>query len=639
MIKTKNELTHKKKSLMGSSVENFEKNFSELTQKLLNELQICHQALDAKNEEVDATLYRYMNLYNVFPVGLLTLNLDDGKVLTGNPVAWQKLSVSCDELIGQKFREYIHPSDREAFNRYLHSQLTQATNLKLRVKLNSATRTAPEIHCKGIDCCDCTPKGCVFDKELNCVELCSVVTESVSKYRQIILSITDIAESQSTQVMIDCLNHKLEQKIREQTRELEKYRHELNIRAEEIKHLMRQSAEGIVQSAASDISRQGAQSLLISEYSSEFVINLGQLNAIFNVAVEGIIIIDSYFNIVSINQTAENIFGYNQDEIIGGNMDKLIPESEQSQVPCRRINDYPNRLFNTIGKARECSGLNKNGIKVPLEVTIAKFCLNDNVYLAVIVRDISVRKLEEQRNKEHLDELAHVTRMGLLGELASGIAHEVNQPLSAIVNYSQACLRLIQNDYNDPSQLSEILRKTSQQAIKAGQIIHGLRNLVKAKRVRHSLIDINKLVCDAAELCVSYIKQNDVSLYFELNENIPLIFVDVVQIEQVVLNLIKNSLDSLSRTAYSDKRNLRIITSINNKYIEVSVSDNGAGIECADQEKIFTPFYTTKDSGMGMGLSICRSIVEAHEGEINFTSNPGKGTTFYFSLPIRKRRQ
>jgi PAS domain S-box-containing protein len=248
--------------------------------------------------------------------------------------------------------------------------------------------------------------------------------------------------------------------------------------------------------------------------------------------------------------------------------------------------------------------------------------------------DISERKHREQQDKKHLEELAHVTRLGLMGELASGIAHEVNQPLAAISTYTQVSLNLINTENPDLIKLSEILYKTQQQALRAGRIIHRTREFVKSHAKEHSTADVNALIYDCIDLCIAELKQNGIKLTFELEDNLPSIYVDQIQIEQVLINLIKNSVDALRNLPKKQQRHIAIHSqlTINNR-IQVRVKDNGPGLDEDQQKKILTPFYTTKTEGMGMGLSISRSLIEAHEGALHFNSQPGEGSTFYFSLP------
>ncbi|MDD1613432.1 MAG: ATP-binding protein, partial [Methylococcaceae bacterium] len=224
-----------------------------------------------------------------------------------------------------------------------------------------------------------------------------------------------------------------------------------------------------------------------------------------------------------------------------------------------------------------------------------------------------------------------------MGEMASGIAHEVNQPLSAISTYTQVSLNLINTENPDLVKLSEILYKTQQQALRAGRIIHRMREFVKSHSKHIATADLNTLIQGAVSLCIDELKHSDIRLTLELQKNLPPIDIDHVQIEQVIINLIRNSIDALENLPENQQRDLSIQSRLTlNNVIEVRIKDNGPGIDEDQQQKILMPFYTTKAAGMGMGLSISRSLIEAHEGTLHFNSQPGKGSTFYFTLPTRK---
>ena len=249
--------------------------------------------------------------------------------------------------------------------------------------------------------------------------------------------------------------------------------------------------------------------------------------------------------------------------------------------------------------------------------------------------DITARKYQEQQNKEHLDQLAHVTLLGLMGEMASGLAHEVNQPLSAITTYSQVIVNLTKSANMDVVKLAEIAGKTKQQALRAGEIIHRMKDFCKSKAQKRSDVDINNLVYDCVNLCNDVVKQNNINVLLELENDLPQINVDHIQIEQVLINLLRNGIDAINSNP--EKRQGKIIIQsklTDNHEIQIRVKDNGTGIDKVQQEKVLMPFHTTKQDGMGMGLSISRSLIEAHKGTLYFNSAFGKGSTFYFTLPI-----
>ena len=251
--------------------------------------------------------------------------------------------------------------------------------------------------------------------------------------------------------------------------------------------------------------------------------------------------------------------------------------------------------------------------------------------------DISKRKHQEQQDKEHLNQLAHVTRLGLMGEMASGIAHEVNQPLTAIATYTQASLNMMKAESPNMDKLAEVVYKTQQQALRAGQIIRRMREFVKSNTKQVAATDLNELIQDAVSLCLPELKLGNIALTLQLQSPLPLINVDKIQIEQVIINLIRNSVDAFDSCLENQQKEISIDSLLTlNEGIEVRVKDNGPGIPDDQQQQILMPFYTTKTEGMGMGLSICCSIIEAHGGYLKFNSKVGKGTTFYFTLPIKK---
>lgn len=357
-----------------------------------------------------------------------------------------------------------------------------------------------------------------------------------------------------------------------------------------------------------------------------------KLNAIFNASVEGIVTIDKDNIVVSANIAVETIFGYQPEELVGCAISKLIPSLPISMI--YSSTPIPEKRGSQI---QDIEGIHKNGSIVPLELSIAVYSLDDANYSTCIVRDVSRRKHQEQQDKEHLDQLAHVTRLGLMGEMASGIAHEVNQPLAAVSSYTQVSLNLINTENPDLVALSEILIKTQQQALRAGQIIHRMREFVKSHAKQRSSHNINTLIHNAANLCAAELKKNNVELIFVLQHNLPLVYVDQVQIEQVIINLILNSIDALKCVPAPQHRHVTILSQLTaDNGLQVLVKDNGPGIDLEQQQKILMPFYTTKSNGMGMGLSISRSLIEAHDGTLRFDSQPGNGTAFYFTLPIQQ---
>ena len=572
------------------------------------ELELQNEDLNRTYQELSASRDEYEQLYNLSPVGYLTLN-KEGIIQKINVAATHLLGNSKENLIGKKLKEFILPIDQDNYNSFIKVFLTAPTDQTLIIKLNSINTKSTHLNCQGFDLCGCSTQDCNHNNTSVYVECRGIANYNDKNDLQICLTIHDITERKQVQETILCLNEKLENKILKQTSELIESNLNLKKKIEELKYSKHQLLE-----------------------------REAKLNSIFNASIEGIITINTSGNIVSVNAAVETIFGYTQEELIGYSINKLIPLSLRQKNRHYLKGYLQTYMLKNIGQIKEVEGMRKDGSSVPLDLSIAEFSIDGTSYFTGIVRDVSLRKHQELQDKEHLDELAHVTRLGLMGEMASGIAHEVNQPLTSIANYTQACLNFIQGENPDPKQISEILFKTHQQALRAGQIIHRMRDFVKSKKIYRTTADINTLIHDAISLCAAEFKPNHIRLKFELTKNLPAVYVDNVQIEQIIINLIKNSIDALKTLPQKTQRQLAIQTRLNNDNdIEIRIKDNGPGIDEAQQQKILTPFYTTKSDGMGMGLSISRSLVEAHDGVLHFNSKPGKGTTFYFTLPTRRK--
>lgn len=595
----------KAEAMLSKSGTEFTEMSADVLQQFMYEFQVHQIELELQNEELKhsqselmTSRDRYAQLYNSLPIAYLSLN-ESGAIQDLNPAAVQLLESHRDNLLNKKLGLFINSLDQDSFYCFIQEILNQHTDSILITRLNIPSRKLNDFDKNGLKVCGCLPKDCPYNTEFIIVECRGTCSDKQAK--QVNLSMIDVTATISAHDAIACINQKMEQKIFQQNSALTRANQDLLSKIEKLNF-----------------------------YKLELIEREEKLNSIFNAAVEGIITMDMDGCIVSINNAVESIFGYCKAELINHSITKIIPLS-----PYLR-NKSEHWLAGANGNVREVTGVHKNGTTLPLDVSIAQFCIAGTSYLTSIVRDVTARKMQEQRDQRHLDELAHVTRMGLLGEMASGIAHEVNQPLTAIASYSQVCLNLVQAEKIDHAQLSEILLKSKQQALKAGQIIHRMRDFVKFNISHRSTVDMGELITDAVGLCESYIKQHSICVNLQLESQLPMLAIDRIQIEQVILNLIKNSIDALIRLPKSVPRILSIQTAMSGaNALEVRIKDNGHGIEVADQVKIFTPFFTTKSDGMGMGLSICRSIIESHQGVLRFNSQRDKGTTFYFTLPTR----
>lgn len=256
--------------------------------------------------------------------------------------------------------------------------------------------------------------------------------------------------------------------------------------------------------------------------------------------------------------------------------------------------------------------------------------------IILIARDITERKLTEEKARQHQAELAHVLRLGTMGEMAAELAHELNQPLAAIVSYAKGCVRRLQSGATQPAELADALEHISDQAVRGGEIIRRLRDFVRKEPPRRERIDLNRLVRDAGRFANTEARRYGISMRLALCPERLDVTVDAVQIEQVILNLVRNGLEAMyDPAAAGTGAELVIQTSANGgTTATIAVCDQGKGLPPAIVDQVFDPFFTTKPTGLGMGLSISRSIVESHGGRLWATPNPEQGTTFLFTVPM-----
>jgi C4-dicarboxylate-specific signal transduction histidine kinase len=220
-----------------------------------------------------------------------------------------------------------------------------------------------------------------------------------------------------------------------------------------------------------------------------------------------------------------------------------------------------------------------------------------------------------------------------MGEMAAGIAHEVNQPLTAIATYAQACQRLLASGVAEQNEVEAALEQIAAQALRAGEVIRRLRSFVKNREVRRELIETNRLLDDVQMLAQTDARHHGVSIKLEPSIDVPQVQADAVQIQQVILNLVRNSIDAMQEIA-EEQREIVLRTQVNSEGdVEFMVADRGSGMDAATTSELFNPFFTTKPGGTGLGLSISRSIVRAHGGKLWCNANPGGGARFFFTLP------
>jgi two-component system sensor kinase FixL len=286
-----------------------------------------------------------------------------------------------------------------------------------------------------------------------------------------------------------------------------------------------------------------------------------------------------------------------------------------------------------IGIGRVVVGLRKDGSTFPMELAVGEMKSGAQRFFTGFIRDLTERQKTEARLQELQSELVHISRLTAMGEMASTLAHELNQPLSAISNYLKGSRRMLESASDERSTtLRGALEKAADQAMRAGQIIRRLRDFVSRGETERRVESIAKLVEEASALALVGVKDRGIRVRFEFDPSVDLVLADRVQIQQVLLNLIRNAMDAMEESATRDL--VIAVAPEGRTHVRISVADTGSGISPEIGDQLFTPFLTTKRQGMGVGLSISRTIVEAHGGRIWVEPNERGGTIFHFTLMV-----
>ena len=357
------------------------------------------------------------------------------------------------------------------------------------------------------------------------------------------------------------------------------------------------------------------------------------LQSILDTVPEAMIVIDERGFIQSFSSAAERLFGCRAVEAIGQNVSTLMP------APYHENHDaYLQRYLNTgerriIGIGRVVVGQRKDGSTFPMELAVGEMKSGDQRFFTGFIRDLTERQQTEARLQELQSELVHISRLTAMGEMASTLAHELNQPLSAIANYLKGTRRLLEGSSDEKSAaMRDALDKAADQAMRAGHIIRRLRDFVARGESERRVESITKLVEEASALALVGVKDLGIRVQFQFNPEIDLVIADRVQVQQVLLNLIRNAMDAMETSKTRDL--IVAIAPADGGLVRISVTDSGSGISPEIAEQLFQPFITTKRHGMGVGLSISRAIVESHNVRIWAEPNPTGGTIFHFTLAV-----
>ena len=369
---------------------------------------------------------------------------------------------------------------------------------------------------------------------------------------------------------------------------------------------------------------------------------VGPFDALMDAAVDAIVIIDRQGLIQRFNRAAEKLFGYAEVEVRGRNVSLLMPEPHRS-----RHDGYLARYAQTgeaaiIGRGREETGVRRDGATFPMLLSVGEIDQAGLQGYVGIIRDLTqMRQAQEQvRNLE--EQLLHADRLVILGELTAGIAHEINQPLTAIAAYADAGRKIIDRAESAPGattaaapnqDMHMICERIGGQARRAAEVVQRLRGLVRSGRVSKGRHDINDIIRNILLLFEFEIKKTGTDLLFFPLEPAEILYVDEIQVQQILVNLVKNSIDAIAESGRADGR-VEIHVRKAGPEIVISVTDNGPGVSPEHRSQLFDSFFTTKPKGVGLGLSICKTIAAAHGGTLRYEQPGEGGSRFTLSLPL-----
>ncbi|MCO4092923.1 MAG: PAS domain S-box protein [Sphingorhabdus sp.] len=358
--------------------------------------------------------------------------------------------------------------------------------------------------------------------------------------------------------------------------------------------------------------------------------NASLIQAIFATVPDAMIVINNHGIVQSFSATAERLFGYSRDEVINHNVNMLMPSPHQE-----RHDGYLARYLQTgekriIGTGRVVEGRRKCGAQFPIELHIGEAEAEGFHVFTAFVRDLSERHAAQAREQEMQAELAHASRVSAIGVMASALAHEINQPLTAIANYMAASRDILSSLPDElGGTMLEALDESAKEAVRAGQIVRRLRDFVSKGETHREIVKVGKLISDATTLGLVGAREKGISWTVDI-DHVDVVTVDRVQIQQVLINLMRNAIESMEK---SERKHLSIVArNLPDGMCSIAVSDTGSGIDPEVTKQLFLPFITTKPEGMGLGLSICTTIIEAHGGKLSVEPNPEGGTTFKFTL-------
>jgi len=528
---------------------------------------------------------KYRRLYEGAPLGYQSLDAS-GNFLDVNKKWLDDMGYSKEEVIGRCFAEFVAPDYVELFEQRFP-----------RLKAEGKTRGA-EFEMVRKD----------ESRMLVSIDGNAEYYEE-GKFKRTHCIMHDITERRLAEEELRRHRDHLEEMVAERTDELERRNEELQSEIAE--------------------RRQAQQALWMSEEKfREFVEGTSAL----------VTQVDSKGLLTYVNRMAKDVFGLEPEQCVGLSAFSFIHPDDRAGTEEYFAQWVRDKVPNATFENRQVS----RGGQVRDMLWTINMHFDDEgdvSYINSIARDITDLRQAEERARQRQAELVHVSRLSTIGDMASGLAHELNQPLCAIMTCSEMCLHMSKDRDGDIERLNESLELIVSQTERAGEIIRRIRDFVKKQETCRTSVDINDVVRETISLIDADIRHSETVLDLDFSKRLPMVLGDTIQIEQVLLNLVRNAIEAMQSDDSAERR-LTIKTSAqSSEEIEVAVCDTGPGMEPEVLEKLFDSFYTTKPDGLGIGLSICRSIIEAHNGELWAKVNPKGGSTFTFTLPTASSAQ
>ena len=358
-----------------------------------------------------------------------------------------------------------------------------------------------------------------------------------------------------------------------------------------------------------------------------------ELTSVLDTMVDGVIMINGRGLIQRYNPACAKIFGYKKEDIIGQNVSMLMPAPYQAQHDDYIENYKTSRNPKIIGIGREVKGRRKDGSIFPMYLSVGEMPGTNNQAFVGIIRDLTTQADQREKFDRLQREHFHLSRVAAMDQMGAAIAHELNQPLTAIMNYLEAGTALMDQDRaGSADKIKSIMTQTIGQAKRAAGILARLRSFIETGDVEKNKHSINSIIQTAVSLTIPTYKNANITLEVNVPETLPPVLVSDVQIQQVLVNLIRNACEAMQST---DEKHLIINAQINNQgHIKVGIFDTGVGLTDAQLEKLYQPFSSNKEGGLGVGLSISQSIIANHNGRLWAEHNSPQGLCFYFTLPI-----